>query len=150
MIFSSLLFPHQDYEGAKYDVASCLFLEPNSRSVMSLFARLFPEKSMENVLQSPTGVLAAQLVERSIKEAFPTPWLCHEESRGIILCCSLNVCCSSSLRGRSWVYLFPVVLIKSSRTCTYNRIPTFCSWRSLFPFVVYLSYIPPFLFSCRE
>ena len=64
----------QDYEGAKYDVTCCLFLEPSNRSIMSLFSRLYPEKSVEDVLQSSTGILAAQSVQQAVSEAFPTLW----------------------------------------------------------------------------
>ena len=64
-------------------MASTLFLEPTSRSVLSLVARLFPSQTVEDVLQTPTGVLAAQLVETSINKAFPPPpWLHSSERKG--------------------------------------------------------------------
>lgn len=52
----------------------CLFLEPSNRSIMSLFSRLYPDKSVENVLQSSTGLLVAQSVQQAISEIFPVLW----------------------------------------------------------------------------
>ena len=64
----------QDYDGAKYDVSCCLFLEPDNRSIMSLFSRLYPEKSVEDILKSSSGILAAQSVQQAISEVFPLLW----------------------------------------------------------------------------
>lgn len=41
---------------------------------MSLFSRLYPEKSVQDVLQSSTGILAAQSVQQAVSEAFPALW----------------------------------------------------------------------------
>ncbi|XP_046845454.1 tetratricopeptide repeat protein 16-like [Xenia sp. Carnegie-2017] len=62
----------EDYEGAKYDVTCCLSLEPSNRSVMSLFSRLFPQKSVQDVLESANGIEAAEMVRKAISSSFPS------------------------------------------------------------------------------
>lgn len=41
---------------------------------MSLFSRLYPDKSVEDILQSPTGIFVAQSVQQAISEVFPVLW----------------------------------------------------------------------------
>ena len=41
---------------------------------MSLFTRLYPDKCVEDVLRSSSGILAAQSVQQAISEVFPLLW----------------------------------------------------------------------------
>ena len=44
---------------------------------MSLFSRLYPERSVHDVLRSSAGMLAAQSVQQAISEIFPVFWSSH-------------------------------------------------------------------------
>lgn len=47
-------------------------MEPSNRSVMSLFSRLFPQKSVQDVLESANGIEAAEMVRKAISSSFPS------------------------------------------------------------------------------
>lgn len=73
---------------------------------MSLFSRLYPEKSVENVLQSSIGVLAAQSVQKAISEVFPVLWNNHSvQLKGNLV--TTNVLKVKYYTGRLLLHIVP-------------------------------------------
>ena len=69
------MFPPQDHEGARSDVLISLYLDPNNNEVISIFSRLFPGRTINDVMNSHLGTAAAREVEATLRETFGTQLL---------------------------------------------------------------------------
>lgn len=58
----------EDLDGARYDVLISLSLDPENKEVVSIFSRLFPGRSITDVMKSHMGITAARQAEASIRE----------------------------------------------------------------------------------
>lgn len=55
-------------DGARYDVLVSLYLDPENKEVVSIFSRLFPGRSITDVMKSHMGITAARQAEASIRD----------------------------------------------------------------------------------
>ena len=62
------MLPLQDLEGARYDVLTSMYLDPDNREVISIFSRLFPGRATTDVMKSHVGVAAARQAETVVRE----------------------------------------------------------------------------------
>jgi len=67
-LFVFLFTFFQDLDGARHDVLVSLYLDPENKEIVSIFSRLFPGRSITDVMKSHMGIAAARQAEASIRE----------------------------------------------------------------------------------
>ncbi|KAK3704669.1 hypothetical protein QZH41_006745 [Actinostola sp. cb2023] len=57
-----------DSDGAREDILKCLYLNPNNKEVLSIFSRLFPGRTVNEIINGKLGRSAGRAVEAHIRD----------------------------------------------------------------------------------